>query len=264
VLLGARLLQHGRDLLRGFLQSWRLELLRAMSAPSVSQQAARGWQDRLVSEVESARRFTRLHRELRAFGASSTVVEMAARASKDELRHAEFCRGLVLHFGGSPRAPAETTLRSVAPRELGGKDALFYEVIALCVVTETLSVALLGELVERSRDPTCEQTLRSILRDEVQHSRLGWAFLAEEHQRGLRDCVGAHLPALLDATLGKLFFTAAEKTTPPPELEGMGFLALSTRQRVVRETLQHVVFAGLEHFGVDTASGRRWLRPQPD
>jgi hypothetical protein len=52
--------------------------------------------------------------------------------------------------------------------------------------------------------------MRSILRDEVGHCRLGWAHLAAEQRCGAADVVGAHLPAILKGTLQEeLFFTWA-------------------------------------------------------
>jgi hypothetical protein len=127
-------------------------------------------------------------------------------------------------------------------------------------MTETLSTALLGELVARATDPVCRQAMHSILSDEVKHSRLGWAFLAEERTRVVRDCVGPHLPAMLEATLGDELFQATAAPDPRlAELAGLGSLERHDRLRVVQETLDRVIFPGLELFGIDTAGGRRWL-----
>ena len=139
-------------------------------------------------------------------------------------------------------------------------EGVLYEVVALSCVTETLSTALLAELVARARDQVCRGAMHEILRDEVKHSRLGWALLAEEHARGVRDCVGRHLPQMLRDTLGPDFFDSQTPLEPcATELAGLGFLERPERQRVVQETLEHVIFPGLERFGVDTALGRRWL-----
>jgi hypothetical protein len=221
--------------------------------------AARVWGFRLGSELDAAQRFGALAPRLRAAGASEAIVGMAEEAALDEQRHAELCRQLVCHFGGAPPPEPKLALHWKAPPALEGRERLRYEIVALCCVTETLSTALLGELVARATDAVCRQAMHSILRDEVNHSRLGWAFLAED-ARVARDCVGPHLPAMLEATLGDELFKQAEESDPRlAELAGLGSLERRDRLQVVHEVLERVIFPGLELYGIDTALGRRWL-----
>jgi hypothetical protein len=234
---------------------------RCTADESVRELARRVWCYRLGSELEAAQRFRGLVPTLRALGVSAVIVAMADKAAVDELRHASLCRQLIEYFGGVPPPEPQISLRSLAPAGLAGREGTLYEVVALSCVTETLSTALLGALVARARDPVCKQAMHSILRDEVDHSRLGWALLAEERARGARDCVGEYLPDMFAATLGDEFFSLA--TAPDPrlaELAGFGSLELAERQQIVRETLVHVIFPGLERFGIETEHGKRWLR----
>jgi hypothetical protein len=211
-------------------------------------------------EREAAERFRRLSAELVRFGASAVVMEMARRAATDELRHAERCLDLVSHFGEMVPAMEVAPARTVAPRSLDERERVLYEVVALSCVTETLSTALLGALVERARDPLAKETLHSILCDEIEHSRLGWAFLAEEHARGARDCVSEWLGPMLSSTFSdELFDASSDASALDRALAGFGALERAERQRVVRETLHAVVFPGLERFGIDTTRGRSWL-----
>jgi hypothetical protein len=222
--------------------------------------AARVWRYRYQMELEAAERFRGLALELASVGASEVVVGMARRASNDELRHAARCLDLVVHFGGKAGSPVVPDARPVAPRALDERERLLYEVVALSCVTETLSTALLGVLVERARDSVARSVLHSILRDEVNHSRLGWAFLAEEHARGARDCVSEWLSAMLKSTLSdELFGAPSDASAIDRTLAGFGSLERAERQRIVRETLHVVVFPGLERFGIDTRHGRSWL-----
>jgi hypothetical protein len=220
--------------------------------------AARVWSYRLLTELEAAQRFRALAASLQGSGASRAIVKMAADAADDELRHASSCRQLVQHFGG--RLPDEPSLpmKPLAPPEVKAEQRLLYEVVALACVTETLSTALLAELIAPASDPLCKKVMRSILRDEVKHSQLGWAFLAEEHARGASDCVGPHLKRMLVDTLGAEFWSPPTTHLDAKALAGLGQLDQAERQRIVLATLQHVVFPGLERFGIDTTLGRSW------
>jgi hypothetical protein len=211
--------------------------------------------------LDAAERFRALAPTLRALEASPSLVEMAHEAASDELRHASLCRELIVHFGGA--LPAEkpcVPAARIAPAGLEGRERVLYEIVALSCITETLSTALLGELVARADDPVCKQAMHSVLRDEVNHSRLGWAFLAEERARGARDGVGRHVPEMLEAALGPHFFTFADAPdAQQKELTAIGSLERPERQRVVREALETVVFPGLERFGIGTSAAKRWL-----
>jgi hypothetical protein len=227
---------------------------------AVLEAASRVWRFRYRMELEAAERFRGLAERLSTAGASRAVVEMARRASSDELRHAERCLALVSHFGGTPGSRPVVETRPVAPRALDGRARLLYEVVALSCVTETLSTALLGALVERARDSVAKVTLHSILRDEVEHSRLGWAYLAEEHARGAPDCVSESLGAMLSSTLSdELFGASSNANELDRALAGLGSLERAERLRIVRETLNAVVFPGLERFGIDTTRGKAWF-----
>jgi hypothetical protein len=222
--------------------------------------AARVWLQRYHAELEAAERFRVLAAELAALGVSQPVAAMAARAASDELEHAALCRDLVEHFGGAVPATCAVELRRVAPSHYQSRERTLYEIVAMSCVTETLSTTLLGELLERASDALLESTMRSILRDEVVHSQLGWALLAEEMQRGTADCVGRHLPAMLEAAVGPDLRRGAADTMPfAEELAGLGRLDLESSRRVVRETLELVIFPGLSRFGVDVSAGLAWL-----
>ena len=139
---------------------------------------------------------------------------------------------------------------------------MLYDVVAIACITETLSTALLGSLVERACDSVAKQTMRAVLRDEVNHSRLGWRLLVEWASRGTgMGCLEPYLPNMLETAVSSELFT----TDPPThavatELTGLGALDRPSRHLIVREALELVVFPGLERFGIETSSGRRWLR----
>ena len=126
-------------------------------------------------------------------------------------------------------------------------------------VTETLSAALLGEMVERAVDGQVRDVMQAILRDEVGHARLGWAHLAAEAQRGPAGFIGDYLPAMLAGTVNDELFSSSAEHREREALCGLGALDRGGRRRIFEETMRLVVFPGLQRFGVDTARGERWL-----
>lgn len=227
---------------------------------STRARAAHVWLERRRAELEAAERFRRLALDSKAAATPATIVDRMHAAAEDELRHALLCGELGEHFGGRatelrPVAPGPT-----APATWPTAERLLYELVALSCVTETLSTAVLGRLVERARDSRARDVMHAILRDEVRHSQIGWGFLAHARAGGVRERVAPHLPALLDSTVGVELFAAATEDEPDAaELTGLGALTLDERRAVVRETLEQVIFPGLERFEIDVTLGRAWL-----
>jgi hypothetical protein len=262
LLLDFRWLQQRRTVLRELLQprQSRRGLLRdAVTKEWVRRRAARIWSERRRFELEAARHFDRLAGELRALGASPNVCKIAGEAAEDERRHAELCSSLSCHFGGVPAKAEPPMAWCVVPRGLARRDALLYEIVALSCVTETLSTALLGVLVERATDSLARRTMQSILRDEVRHSRLGWAYLAQAASPAAMQAVSRNLPAMLKATLSDELFSETRSEPDAESLAGLGQLERAERRCIVRETLEEVVFPGLLLFGADVRAGREWI-----
>jgi len=214
--------------------------------------AARAWSERARVEAVAAVRFARLHEALETTGASQIVLQLAAAAARDEARHAELCLELVEHFGGvAPALPSPRPSSLPAEREL-----VLAEVVAACCICETISVAALGELRERARDAKVRRVTHEILRDEVQHSRLGWAHLAAEAAKGGVGFLSALLPGLLEAVITDELFEAGESEAGA---EHLGVLPRTRRLRIFTDSLDEVVLPGLASFGVDVsaASPRR-------
>jgi hypothetical protein len=222
--------------------------------------AASVWRFRYSAELDAAARFERLAGELEAVDAVPPVVAMAREAAADELKHARMCAGLVQWLGGTPpTARLSHSARPPSPAGLGARDGVLYEVVAMSCLTETLSAALIGEMVLQAKDAHVRKVMRDILRDEVSHARLGWAHLAAEVRRGSTDFLGAFLPAMMAGTVDEELFSVGEEHAAAPEVAGLGALTRADRRRIFEETMERVTFPGLERFGVDTRSAREWL-----
>ena len=209
--------------------------------------------------MAAAARFEQLAASLASQGAQPTVVRMAREAARDEHRHAELCAELVRHYGREAASMDRGPTTAVAPRQLSPREQVLYEVVAMCCVTETLSNALLGTLLEQAHDTLTRRTMRAILRDEVQHSRLGWAHLAAERERGASDVIGPFLPAILAGTVAEEVFSDEPEHPLQEALGCRGSLSRADRLRVFGDTMRQVVFPGLTRFGIETRHGETWL-----
>jgi hypothetical protein len=210
-------------------------------------------------ECEAEERFARLAARLEAQGAAPPLVDLARRASDDERRHADHCARLAAALGRAVPARRPPAPPEVAPVGLPAEDALTYELTAACCVTETVSVAVLTELLPAAVDPALRFVLRDLARDEVGHARLGWAHLAEAAARGRVAFLGPHLPGMLGGTVDDDLFAPVEPEREDLALLPLGVLPHAASRALFVRALQEVIFPGLEGAGVDTTAGRAWL-----
>ena len=74
-----------------------------------------------------------------------------------------------------------------------------YEVVAQSCISETESMATLVTLLDAAEDAHLKSVLQELARDEVQHARLGWAYLAWAKDRHDLSFLSAFLPAMAAA-----------------------------------------------------------------
>lgn len=144
------------------------------------------WQMRALDEYRSQVAFTELLHELTQLGASFDVIGTCVRVVRDEARHVELCRRMVLALGGTsviPGAPNWVTSSKALPLR---ERVLATALSSLCI-GETLSVRLLAAVRDETVDPLTRAVITTFVADESIHGRFGWAIL---------DCF---LPDLTDA-----------------------------------------------------------------
>ncbi len=218
------------------------------------------WAFRARAEREAMERFGRIARELRAHDASAVVVEMAERAIDDERRHIAICAETASRYGRPDEATEPSSAGPIGPSALGTRERILYEMVAFCCVTESINAALMTVSYGCATAAPVKSAVREILRDEVTHSRMGWAHLAAERRHAELGWLGAALPAMLAGTVREEFFDPLDADgTVDPGIAGHGELPRSLRLQVFMKTLDDVVFPGLEAHGVPTERGRRWL-----
>jgi len=226
---------------------------------SARRAAAEAWAFRARVEQEAALRFERLAAVVASFDPGSPVPAMMRRAADDERRHTELCATLAGSLGTPVVLDADADLPSIAPSSLDERQAALYEVVAACCITETESMATLTTLMACEADPEVRAVLHSISKDEVVHSRMGWAHLSRESAAGAVAFLGPLIPGMLAGTIDESLFGAPPADEDAEGLLRLGVLPLEKKREVFLGTLEQVVFPGLEKFGVDPDPGRRWL-----
>lgn len=213
---------------------------------SAAGRAARVWRRRERIEREAALLFDELGVALGACG-HPQLAARATRAAADERRHALRCRALVEALAGpgtlDPERPRRLTL---GPATLEPRDRALYAAVAIGCVTESLSCALLLELRSAATHPLVAETVDEILRDEIEHARIGWAVLAAEARARDLSWLGVHIGGMTAAAV-------ADDVTPmagDDELAGHGVLPRSRVRALVDETWAQVIAPGLAQHGL--------------
>jgi rubrerythrin len=219
---------------------------------------ASAWSFRARVERDAERRFERLAAEIASFDSQSPVIELMRQAARDERRHAKLCAALATEHGAN-EVPGSCEPASIVPRQLGPREAVLYEVVAACCVTETESVATVASLLGEDLASGVRDVLHEIARDEVSHSRMGWAHLAREAPSADPGFLAPFLPAMLSGAVDERIFSSPDDERGSDELLRHGVLPLARKREIFLGTLHEVVLPGLEQFGIDSAPALAWL-----
>lgn len=220
---------------------------------SLHERAARVWRHRECIEREAAALFGDLAAELAKTG-HAELANRAAIAATDELRHAIRCRELVVAFSSAPPPPEPPRDLVLGPPSLAPGDRLLYTAVAVGCITESLSCALLLALREAATHPLVQTTIEEIVRDEIEHARIGWAVLAATARECDVGWLAPYLPAISAAAI-------ADDVRPmagDAELAGLGVLPRHRVNELVGETWRSVIAPGLERHGIHVPS-EAWL-----
>jgi hypothetical protein len=141
-----------------------------LGAPACCDSASAGSYFAEIAHLEAASvtAFRILRNELRAQGAPKKLVRAAARAARDEIRHARATGALARRFGATPRLPA------VAPAKPRSLEAMALENAIEGCVRETYGALLATRQAQHAKDPVVRAAMQRIARDETRHASLSW------------------------------------------------------------------------------------------
>jgi hypothetical protein len=235
----------------------------ARLAPELRARLAAMWETRASSELLVASAFATLVTQLFAVGADPIVLELATRATRDELRHAELCRVLAVAYRGA-EVPAPRARRVELARypDLDAGQVTALHVVNQCCISETVATAFVEVCLRACEGPLVRAIHRRHLSDEIVHARVGWAHLASGVIRPRdREAIAAHLEVLLAAQLGGWERRIGE--LPELGIAGHGYPPRAGLIETVRDAIATLVLPGLAYVGIDTSRGQAWLDQHP-
>lgn len=227
----------------------------ARLAPADREALAAIWTDRARAESAVGNVFGQVADELAAAGAPAELVALARRAEADEARHATVCEQLAAAYGhdGAPRPERHVRLRDYDQPTVRLRTAL--HAIHVCCISETIATAFVEACVGACESPMLRQIHREHLGDEVQHARVGWAYVATLTAEE-RTAVASELPYLLQLQLDA--WTSRIGDLPLAGVAGHGYPPRSELLDAVHGAIRELVLPGFDHVGVDSAAARAW------
>ena len=198
------------------------------------------WFQRAKSERDAHHRFLQLSRDIQQHPTLSVLQEQLQNAAADEFRHIGLCTAQVRRFGG---------------KELhlyGGFQPFFphhplRELVVLFCIMETINAALLVEAKEHIADSVLRSTCHDILKDEVQHARIGWAALSLSSEEEREEVWNHLLPIFRCAGIHAVL----QESSFERHIPEWGIFGGKSRLHMLDQTMETVIFPGFWSLGLN-------------
>lgn len=213
------------------------------------------WSWRREQEHLAVGSFCQLARDAAHYGCEPATLALLTRAATDEVHHADVCRRLVEKHTG--QALPTTLVGGGAAAPAASAEALLLKIVETCCISETLTGAYFTEMLEIATHPLARAVILSLLEDEIDHGRVGWAYLAAQTRDGRTAHLAEALPGLLDRAVADVFADAALlPEDDDPILDRHGFMGRTRAARVYRDALEKIILPGFAALDIDTARAR--------
>lgn len=213
------------------------------------------WMDRARSESAVGNVFAQVADELVASGAPSELVALARSATADEARHAAVCEELARAYGhdSAPRPERRVRLSDYDQPTVRLRAAL--HAVHVCCISETIATVFVEACLGACGSPMLREIHREHLADEVQHARVGWAYVATLTAEE-RTAIASELASVLELQLDA--WTARISDLPIAGVAGHGYPPRSELLDAVHGAIRELVLPGFDHVGIDSAAARAW------
>lgn len=224
---------------------------------SARERVGAAWTWRAKQEHLAVGAFSKVTHELAEVGCDPVVLGLMARASSDEVRHAALCAEWARRLTGDPAVIGDRLkgLPTIPTHEeLDLETRVLCHVVEMCCFSETLTGVYFTCILERTDHLVARPLVEALLEDEIDHGRVGWAYLEQRRSDGTLDGLGAQIAGIADRTIGEVVRKSRETPEPSdPEAEQLGHLGLDESAKLYVDALDQVIVPGLEAAGVDPA-----------
>lgn len=213
--------------------------------------ARASWQLRTLDEYRSQVGFTEFLMEVTELGCAFDTVTAAVRVVRDEARHVELCRRLVVALGGTDEIPGEPKwVRSDAREPLPVRVVL--TITGSLCIGECLSTAILAATRRVTKDKLAKEVVTALTRDESFHGQLGWTLLPQlwpilsvKEQRRVRARIAEDLH-----TSRELVFEGCGGDDTDVRRNPFGHLKNAERHEVFEQALERDVLRRFRELGL--------------
>lgn len=232
-------------------------LERRAFSPGLRAQMTGIWLTQAATESRVARSFEVIGDSLRALNADAGIIRLASRAVDDEHRHAALCEELAGAYAGRPVGP-HGTLPHRMPEHRDATEAVRHAlyVVGQCALNETFASAYLSSAQVGATEPLAAAALKELTSDEIDHARVGWAFLS--------DMPKSMRPAMSDWILPLTVCNLREwrdiQLPDDDSLAAHGVPPDELARQYLNDALTGVLLPGFRHVGLDTRALEAWIR----
>lgn len=217
---------------------------------------ALGWHARAVYEVHSAHAFRRVTLALSELAVGDALIAFATSAAEDELCHGELCRAVAERFAGhaleapSPPSIAHAEFGRVSPRLNAA-----LTVIAHALVAEAFASSMLECSLRLARGRLARSVLVRMLSDELDHSPIGWTYLA-----GTNAAERERIEPFLHAVVASELKRARTSFGNTRGLATHGVPTHADVERALFGCVREAILPGFLSFGMPAHEIWTWLR----
>src|SRR5262245_27082143 len=199
------------------------------------------WKHRARSELQVGRAFAAMIPLLRERRARAAILDHLEHGSEEEVRQSEVCAQLAEIYSDDTVVRPQIDSVPLPRFEVGDEDLEMALLVAgMCCVNETIATAWISACLAASQTPLSSMANRIHLHDEIEHARVGWAYLASDAiSDATRRALPACLPRLLEANA-----PGWEREDPSLPAEGVpshGHLAVAVSRRVFVDAVADLV-----------------------
>jgi len=211
------------------------------------------WVGRMRNEHVSARIFAQLLPQMMEVGLPARSQEAVAKMIADELRHGRLCAAAVVGLGGEAICEIPALASVPLHQDADALEGLLRNVLSVSCLSETVAVSLIAAERLNAGHPVLEETLTSILADEVQHARFGWSLLAElsgKLDAPLRARLGDYLAPAFAHLRAYELENLAPSPAPSKAAEDYGICDGPSARQIFFDTVRDVIIPGLQEHGI--------------